>query len=62
MEFARQPGHLTEPEIAEIIQHVETYDHYETLRDQLSLLRKAGFIRVDCTWRYLNYAVFVAGT
>jgi tRNA (cmo5U34)-methyltransferase len=62
LEFARQPNHLTEQEIAEIIRHVEAEDHYETLTNQLSLLRKAGFVGVDCTWRFLNYAVFVAST
>ena len=60
LEFARQPDHLAEREISEIISHVEAEDHYETLPDQLALLTSAGFASVDCTWRYLNYAVFVA--
>ena len=60
LEFARQPDHLTEREISEIISHVEAEDHYETLPDQLTMLKSAGFGGVDCTWRYLNYAVFVA--
>lgn len=60
LEFARQPDHLTEPEISEIISHVKEADHYETLPDQLALLKSAGFVAVDCIWRYLNYAVFVA--
>ena len=60
LEFARQPDHLTEGEIAEIISHIEESDHYETLPDQLTLLKSAGFTGVDCVWRYLNYAVFVA--
>lgn len=58
--FARQPGHLNEKQVAEIIRHTEELDHYETLPRQLELLTKAGFTRVDCTWRKLNYAVFVA--
>ena len=60
LEFARQPDHLTEGEISEIISHTEEADHYETLPDQLALLKSAGFLTVDCIWRYLNYAVFVA--
>ena len=36
------------------------FDHFETLPDQLELLRAAGFASVDCAWRYLNYAVFAA--
>ena len=60
LEFARQPDHLMEREISEIISHVEAEDHYETLPDQLTMLKSAGFVGVDCTWRYLNYAVFVA--
>lgn len=60
LEFARQPGGLTEREIAEIVAHAETEDHYETLPDQLKMLRSGGFVQIDCTWRYLNYGVFVA--
>lgn len=60
LEFARRPDHLTEREISEIIRHVEEADYYETLPDQLTLLKSAGFVDVDCIWRYLNYAVFVA--
>lgn len=39
---------------------MEQFDHYETLPRQLELLSDAGFTQVDCTWRYLNYGVFVA--
>ena len=60
LEFARQPDHLTEGEISKIIRHTEEADHYETLPDQLTLLKSAGFVAVDCIWRYLNYAVLVA--
>jgi ubiquinone/menaquinone biosynthesis C-methylase UbiE len=58
--YARQPGHLTPAEFEEINQHIEQFDHYETLPRQLDLLAEAGFAPVDCTWRLLNYAVFVA--
>ncbi len=60
LEFASQPNHLTQAEIEGIERHMEQFDHYETLPRQLELLSAAGFSTVDCTWRYLNYAVFVA--
>jgi tRNA (cmo5U34)-methyltransferase len=60
LEFARRPGGLSADELRDIIRHDELYDHYETLPKQLELLSAAKFSRVDCTWRYLNYAVFVA--
>ncbi|MFQ5699235.1 MAG: hypothetical protein ACE5IL_13240 [Myxococcota bacterium] len=58
--FARQPGHLSPAEIEDILVHVDTQDHYETLPAQIDLLRDAGFREVDCVWRYLNYAIFTA--
>ena len=60
LEFARQPGHLNEEEVAQVIRHTEELDHYETLPRQLELLTEAGFGQADCVWRKLNYAVFVA--
>lgn len=59
LEFARLPGHLTEDEIGEIIEHVEELDYYETLPRQLELLAAAGFSTADCVWRSGNYAIFV---
>lgn len=58
--FARQPGNLTEEELAEILRHDAEFDHYETLRAQIRMLSAAGFDPVDCLWRWRNYAVFVA--
>lgn len=58
--FARQPGHLTEDELADILRHDAEFDHYETLREQITMLSAAGFDPVDCVWRWRNYAVFVA--
>jgi tRNA (cmo5U34)-methyltransferase len=60
LEFASQKGHLSDEEITRIIQHEREFDHYETLPDQIDLLRDAGFDSVDCVWRYLIYGVFVA--
>ena len=59
LEFAGQPNHLTQSEIDGIVRHMEQFDHYETLPRQLELLSAAGFTQADCTWRYLNYGVFV---
>lgn len=60
LDFASAPGHLTEAEIADCLDHEARFDHFETLPAQIDLLRAAGFASVDCAWRYLNYAVFVA--
>jgi ubiquinone/menaquinone biosynthesis C-methylase UbiE len=35
LEFARLPGHLSEEEIAGIMEHLNELDHYETLPDQI---------------------------
>jgi ubiquinone/menaquinone biosynthesis C-methylase UbiE len=58
--FASQPGHLTRAEFDDIDQHIQQFDHYETLPAQLELLTGAGFHPVDCVWRYLNYSIWVA--
>jgi tRNA (cmo5U34)-methyltransferase len=58
--FAGRTDGLTREELEECLEHVETYDHYETLPNQLSFLKAAGFSTVDCVWRHLNYAIFVA--
>jgi tRNA (cmo5U34)-methyltransferase len=60
LEFANAPDNLSKSEITDIIEHMEAFDHYETLPRQMELLGSAGFENVDCVWRYLNYAVFVA--
>jgi len=60
LRFARESGGLSDSEIEEIVRHEREFDHYETLPRQLELLRESGFSLVDCVWRYLNYAVFVA--
>ena len=60
LQFASQPGHLSEGELGEILQHCDVFDHYETLPDQLSLISRAGFQYVDCIWRSSNYSIFAA--
>jgi trans-aconitate 2-methyltransferase len=60
VDFAERPDGLSAKEMQDIIEHMEAYDRYETLPRQMELLRKAGCETVDCVWRFLNYAVFVA--
>jgi tRNA (cmo5U34)-methyltransferase len=60
LDFARRAGGLTEAEIQDCIEHMNAFDRYETLPKQLEMLTGAGFEDVDCVWRFLNYAVFVA--
>ena len=60
LDFAHLPGHLSEEEIAGIMEHLNEFDHYETLPNQIDLLRAAGFDPVDCVWRYRIYGVYVA--
>ena len=60
LRFARDSGGLTDSEVEEIVRHEREFDHYETLPRQIELLQESGFGAVDCVWRYLNYAVFVA--
>jgi tRNA (cmo5U34)-methyltransferase len=37
---------------------VATNDRPASLMDHLAWLREVGFTSVDCTWRYLKFAVF----
>jgi tRNA (cmo5U34)-methyltransferase len=60
LDYAGVPGHLSDREIKDIVEHTEAYDRYETLPQQMELLTGAGFREVDCVWRYINYSVFVA--
>lgn len=56
----RQPEHLTEDELQDILRHDAEFDHNETLSSHLTMLRGAGFDPVDCAWRWRNSAVIVA--
>jgi tRNA (cmo5U34)-methyltransferase len=49
---------FTEDEVHELIERVHVNDRPAPLVDQLLWLRELGFSRVDCTWRYIMYAVF----
>lgn len=42
------------------MKHQNAHDYHDTLTDQISWLRDAGFVTVDCVWRYLLWAVVQA--
>jgi tRNA (cmo5U34)-methyltransferase len=45
-------------EVRQLHERVATNDRPVPLIDHLTWLREAGFSRVDCTWRYIKFAVF----
>ena len=49
-----------EEEWAMWMDHQRNHDVHDTLQDQFSWLRSAGFENVDCVWRYLLWSVLVA--
>jgi tRNA (cmo5U34)-methyltransferase len=49
---------FSEDEVQGLLERVHDNDRPAPLVDQLVWLRDLGFVRVDCTWRYLMYAVF----
>jgi len=42
------------------MEHQQQYDHHDTLGDQMSWLKTAGFTHVDCIWRCLLWSVIQA--
>lgn len=42
------------------MRHQAEHDHHDSLGDQFDWLHEAGFSQVDCTWRYLLWAVIQA--
>jgi len=57
MNWLRQ-NDFTEQEVLTTIERSRINDRPAPLMDQLLWLRDIGFERVDCTWRYMGYAVF----
>ena len=49
---------FSDDEVEGLLERVHTNDRPAPLVDQLLWLRDLGFVRVDCTWRYIMYAVF----
>lgn len=45
-------------EVSQLHERVAANDRPASLIDNLTWLREVGFTRVDCTWRYLKFAVF----
>jgi tRNA (cmo5U34)-methyltransferase len=58
--FWRQPGHCSEEEIRDLLDHATAHDHYETLADQFALLEAAGFRELDAPWRQGFWGVITA--
>ena len=56
-EWLRLQG-WSEDEIDGLRHRVAANDRPASLRDNLAWLEESGFVRVDCTWRYLKFAVF----
>lgn len=50
----------SESEFEMWMSHQREHDHHDLLTDQLNWVNDAGFDRVDCTWRYLLWAVLQA--
>lgn len=56
-DWLRSQG-FSEAEVQQLHERVATNDRPAPLIDHLTWLREVGFGRVDCTWRYLKFAVF----
>lgn len=49
--FCREPGRCTAEEVQSLLDHADEHDHYTPLDEHFRLLRDAGFVDLDCTWR-----------
>jgi tRNA (cmo5U34)-methyltransferase len=49
----------TEDEWRTWMTHQDDHDHHAPLGDQMAWLRAAGFLDVDCPWRYLLWTVLL---
>ena len=50
----------TEEEWQMWMQHQSQHDFHDPLPDQINWLQEAGFVKVDCLWRYLLWCVVQA--
>lgn len=57
--FAKEMG-ASEQEWEMWMQHQREHDFHDSLPDQLDWLENAGFVAIDCTWRYLLWTVLQA--
>jgi ubiquinone/menaquinone biosynthesis C-methylase UbiE len=60
LNFWRQPGHVSEAEFHELLEHSRAHDHYESVDRQFALLRDAGFRELDMPWRVGLWGVITA--
>jgi len=62
--FCREPGHCSEDEIRDLLEHAEAHDHYTTVCEHFDLFTAAGFepSSLDCVWRNWIWAILVART
>lgn len=58
-EAARQLG-ATEQEWTAWMEHQAAHDYHSPIWDQMRWLAEAGFVDVDCPWRYLLWTVLIA--
>jgi tRNA (cmo5U34)-methyltransferase len=40
--------------------HQDNHDHHALLAEQMQWLREAGFVEIDCPWRFLLWTVLIA--
>jgi tRNA (cmo5U34)-methyltransferase len=49
----------TEQEWSDWMTHQDAHDHHASLVDQIRWLSDAGFVEIDCPWRFLLWTVLV---
>lgn len=49
----------TDEEWAAWMEHQSEHDHHSPIFDQMQWLAKAGFVEIDCPWRYLLWTVLM---
>jgi tRNA (cmo5U34)-methyltransferase len=59
-DYWRQPGNLSEEEIASVADHVARHDHYWSIEEHFQMLDRAGFVAPDCIWRDGLFAILTA--
>jgi tRNA (cmo5U34)-methyltransferase len=50
----------TEDEWKAWMQHQAEHDHHSPIADQIGWLADAGYVEIDCPWRYLLWTVLIA--
>ncbi len=60
LSYCREAGNCSETELASLVEHAETHDHYIPLAEHFRLLLAAGFSNVDCVWRDGMWGIITA--